>query len=110
MQKDTLSYCTVKSINLSERSKWLLARINHTERRIKIQGGTVKVKEASSSPSFFLLTESLKLLTFVPITPKNALQRAVFRGGGSLAHTVNQGVIFDVGAWIYIFPVAVPRV
>lgn len=38
MRVETLSYCTVKSINLSERSEGLLAGINHTERQIKIQG------------------------------------------------------------------------
>lgn len=39
MHKETLSYCTVKSINLSQRSEGLLAGINHSERQEKkIQG------------------------------------------------------------------------
>lgn len=38
MHEETLRYCTVKSINLSERSQGLLAGINHTETQIKIQG------------------------------------------------------------------------
>lgn len=59
MRKETLSYCTMKSINLSERSEGLLAGINHTERQIKIQGIRMTVKKAFSSPSVCVFWWSL---------------------------------------------------
>lgn len=99
MHKETLSYCTVKSINLSERSPGLLVGINYTERQIKIQGTGWQSKSFLLSPCLCLLTESLKLPTSVPVPPKNTFQGDVFHRDIALAHTVNQGVIFPFSVW-----------
>lgn len=90
MYKEVLSYCSGKSINLSERSKGLLAGINHTEPdKKKIQGTRQEGKRAATVQSLFEIAH---------ICPKKYHGKRRLPRDVTLAHILNKSLIFPFSA------------
>lgn len=106
MNEKTLSYCSVKSINPSKRSRGLLAGINHTERQIKNTRQTMTVKISYLIPLSLSDwgSEIAHICSCYP--PKNTFRWMSFTEGVAVSHTVNHGVIFPFSVqelWL-LFP------